>query len=188
RFAEAARYRACASRRLRAIALALRGGCALSRLRFAEAARYRACASRRLRAIALALRGGCALSRLRFAEAARYRACASRRLRAIALALRGGCALSRLRFARAARYRACASRRLRAIALALRGWWCRSERETNRIHCPSPQGHPKKRKPIGRFSPTKPIGTTTNGHWVAEAMKASWPCGVCPRSPLIFGG
>src|SRR5213593_4492444 len=36
-FLEAARYRACASRRLRAIALALRGGCALSRLRFARA-------------------------------------------------------------------------------------------------------------------------------------------------------
>src|SRR5881396_1471768 len=51
---EASPYRARASRleaspyslRLRAIALALRGGCALSRLRFAEAARYRACASR----------------------------------------------------------------------------------------------------------------------------------------------
>src|SRR5881409_1051142 len=59
-FLEAARYRACASRRLRAIALALRGGCALSRLRFAEAARYRACASR-----GLALRGRAASPRRR---------------------------------------------------------------------------------------------------------------------------
>lgn len=40
---------------------------------------------------------------------------------------------------------------------------------------------------MGRFSPTKPIGTTTTGHYVALPMNESEPNGVCPRSPLIVG-
>src|SRR5213593_5078031 len=66
-FLEAARYRACASRRLRAIALALRGGCALSRLRFVGLALFtvaacRPCASR----ASLTRRSPCVRSRVLF--------------------------------------------------------------------------------------------------------------------------